>query len=216
MLKAQHHWFIQLFFGWYFRFTFRRQFAAFVGEMPVLSKDKAVCWLSNHTSWWDGIWPLLLNAKYVKRPFYVLMLEKELQKRQYLRGLGAFSIAPGSRSVVESGQYLVDLLYSPQNIVLLYPQGQLESMHEHQIRFAPGMLRYACQQNDAIYWLFSAFFLDFGANSKATVYHYHQVMTFEIRPSAEEISRLYQLFYDEQRQKQIRMVHMQHKQTKAK
>lgn len=212
MLKAQHHWLIQAFFGWYFRFTFRRQFAGFVGELPACPDGKAVCWLSNHSSWWDGVWPLMLNTQQGKRSFYVLMLEKELLKRKFLQGLGAFSIAPGQRSVVESGQYLANLLHSPQNVVLLYPQGQLESMHEHQIRFAPGMLRYACQQNDQINWLFSVFFVDFGANPKASVYHYHQLYTFDIRPSAEEINRLYQLFFDEQKQKHVRMMHMQHNQ----
>lgn len=211
MLTARHQWFIQAFFGWYFRFTFRRQFAGFIGELPDCPPNKAVCWLSNHSNWWDGVWPLLLNGQVWKRRFYVLMLQKELEKRQFLRGLGAFSIAPGQRSMVESGKYLASLLHSPQNVVLLYPQGQLESMHEHQIRFAPGMLRYACQQNEQINWLFSAFFLDYGAQPKAAVYHYHQLLSFEVRPSAEEINRLYQEFYTEQRLLHVKMMHMQHK-----
>jgi hypothetical protein len=213
MLQARHHWFIQAFFGWYFRFTFRRQFTAFVGEMPICPSNKAVCWLSNHSSWWDGVWPLLLNAQHEKRKFYVLMLEKELRKRQFLRALGAFSIAPGQRSVVESGQYLANLLHNQQNIVLLYPQGQIESMHERQIRFAPGMLRYACQVNSEINWLFSAFFVDYGAFSKPTVYHYHKLVSFDVRPSAEEINFLYQEFYEQQRQQQVKMMHKQHIQT---
>jgi len=212
MLTAKHDRLGQLFFGWYFRRLFKKQFAGFVGTLPALPNGKAVCWLSNHSSWWDGVWPLLLNAKYSKRDFYVLMLEKELSKRQFLRGLGAFSIAPGQRSMVESGQYLVKLLHSQQNIVLLYPQGQLESLYEHQIRFAPGMLRYACQQNEQITWLFSAFFVDYGSNSQPYVYHYHQLYDFHVRPSVEEINILYQQFFTENKHAHINMMHMQHNQ----
>lgn len=210
MLTAKHHRLGQLFFNWYFRRLFKKQFTEFIGSLPVLPADKAVCWLSNHSSWWDGVWPLLLNAQYLQRSFYVLMLEKELLKRQFLRSLGAFSIAPGQRSMVESGQYLAKLLHNQQNIVLLYPQGQLESMHEHQIRFEPGMLRYACQQNSQVNWLFSVFFVDYGANAKPTVYHYHQLQSFEVRPSADEINSLYQQFYTDRKLAQIEMMHMQH------
>ncbi len=211
MLKAQHSRLAQRFFGWYFRMIFNRHFAGFIGELPSSQVDRAVCWISNHSSWWDGVWPLMLNAKHEKRPFYVMMLEKELIKRRFLRGLGAFSIAPGQRTMVESGQYLANLLQVPQNLVLIYPQGQLESMLETHIQFAAGVLRYACNTNEQVQWLFSAFFVDYGSNMKPNVYHYHHLHQFENRPTPGQINTIYQEFYDAQKLLHINMMHMQHK-----
>ncbi len=215
MITARHQHLQQLFFRWYFRRLFKRQFSHFEGVLAETDPQKSVCWISNHSSWWDGVWPLLLNEKHEKRPFYVLMLEKELKKRPFLRALGSFSIAPGERSMAETGQYLASLLRQPENLVLLYPQGQLESMAETDIRFAPGMLRYACRENEHIQWLMSAFLVDYGASPKPTVFHYHQLKCYAGEVDAAVIERDYQHFYNSARQNHIIMLHMQHN-TKSK
>lgn len=198
MLKAKHQPFLQWFFGVYFKWLFRQQFRAFIGTFPLLNKEKSLCWLSNHSSWWDGVWPLMLHSQHSKRRFFVLMLDQELKKRKFLRALGAFSIAPGQREMVLTANYIESLLENPDNSVLLYPQGQIVSAQEQQIVFQQGMLRAACRKNERLEWLFSAFWVEYENQPKAAVYHYHLLKSYQETPQPEQLERDYQAFYKQQ------------------
>lgn len=210
MIRARHHWLYQLFFDRYFRWIFNRQFRAFEGELLPPPSDGAVCWLSNHTSWWDGVWPLLLHTR-IQRKFYVLMLENQLKTRLFLSRLGAFSIQPGSRTMVDTGTYMRNVLQDARNCVLIYPQGQIESAGKHHIHFQPGILRYALQSGEDVQWLFSAFFTEYGDQPKPTVYHYHHWHNFNPQTSATELERAYQLFYDSCRIKLEAHIHLKYR-----
>jgi hypothetical protein len=51
------------------------------------------------------------------------MPEEQLATRMFLNKAGAFSIKPGSRSAIESLNYASSLLYEPENLVVVFPQG---------------------------------------------------------------------------------------------
>ena len=62
-----------------------------------------------------------------------------MQKHKWLKYLGAFSIVPGSPSMEESLDYAAEILSKPGNLLVYYPQGNLESAHVRYIEFKDGL-----------------------------------------------------------------------------
>jgi hypothetical protein len=94
--------------------------------------------LCNHLSFWDGFWAAYLSYKMLNkaapvRHFYAMILKKQLQKNNWMRYFGCFSIAPYGPSMLESIDYAAQILNTPGNILLLYPQANLESMYVRNI-----------------------------------------------------------------------------------
>ena len=94
--------------------------------------------LSNHFCWWDGFIQSRLNRCCLHRNLYVMMLEEQLRRFPLLASLGAFSVRPGSRSVIESLRYAARLLEDPRNMVLIFPQGKIQSAHTEYFHFGSG------------------------------------------------------------------------------
>lgn len=95
--------------------------------------------LSNHFSWWDGFIQYRLNRRVFGRRLYVMMLEEQLRRNMVLNRCGCFSIKKGSRSVIESLGYSVGVMRNPENMLLIFPQGRIESIHSRHIPFEPGV-----------------------------------------------------------------------------
>ncbi|MEO1448923.1 MAG: hypothetical protein AAFV07_05305, partial [Bacteroidota bacterium] len=60
-----------------------------------VAKDKSILLVGNHISWWDGFWPIWLNARHIGKQYHVMMLEEQLRPRMFMTKGGAFSIQPG-------------------------------------------------------------------------------------------------------------------------
>ena len=60
-------------------------------------KGLPILMISNHFSFYDGWFQILLNLKVFKRKYHFMMLEKELRKNKHLTNIGASSIKKGSR-----------------------------------------------------------------------------------------------------------------------
>lgn len=139
MIKARHHWFYVPLFC---RFT-RRNFRKIYHQVSVIREpetyDQALFLMGNHFSWWDGFFAYYLNMEIFHKQYHVMMLEEQLQKNRILNKIGAYSIQPGSRHIRESLMYTRDLLKDPQNLVVFYPQGKIESMHTQPLHFESGM-----------------------------------------------------------------------------
>jgi len=95
--------------------------------------------LCNHFSWWDGFWAGHLTNIYFHRDFYIMMQEDHLKKRMYINYMGAFSINRQSKQVIQSLQYAANLLSNPNNLVTVFPQGQLVSNHSDEINIERGI-----------------------------------------------------------------------------
>lgn len=139
MIKANHTLIGQLFFNFYSNFRMKKHFSEirFVGEvedngMPVLI-------IANHFSWWDGFIQLQLNNRYLKRKFHVMMLEEQLKKNMILNKGGAFSIQKNSRGMLESLNYSIDLLSDNNNVLLIFPQGEVQSLYTDNFIFEKGV-----------------------------------------------------------------------------
>lgn len=77
-----------------------------------------------------------------------MMLEEELQKRLFLRGLGVFGVKKGSRDAIRSLQFSKELLKQHENMVLIFPQGKIESHHKHLFRFEKGIQKLVDSEAD--------------------------------------------------------------------
>ncbi len=141
MIRAAPHRLFAFFFDAWMHLKIRRSFREVVIHNNTRDQGRAILVIANHVGWWDGFWARYMNARVFRRRLHVMMLEDELKKRKFLRWLGAFSIQPGSRSAAKSLLYAKNLLSEKPNMVLVYPQGRFESMHQHPLQFEKGWFR---------------------------------------------------------------------------
>ena len=70
-----------------------------------------------------------------------MMLEEQMAKRRFLTRCGVFSVRKNSRDVLESLNYAAQLLENPQNLVTIYPSGEIISHHRQHFQFQRGFER---------------------------------------------------------------------------
>lgn len=109
----------------------------FAGNCP--DNGLPVLLIANHFSWWDGFIQYRLNRARFGRYLYVMMLEEQLLRHGLLRECGCFSVKKGTRAVIDSLAYCRRILHDPRNMLLLFPQGKIESMHLADYRFEQGV-----------------------------------------------------------------------------
>lgn len=76
---------------------------------------------ANHSSWWDGLVAFQIGRACALDQ-YVLMEEKQLERRPLFRRLGAFSVARG-REARRSVEYAGALLGGTERALWIFPQG---------------------------------------------------------------------------------------------
>jgi 1-acyl-sn-glycerol-3-phosphate acyltransferase len=98
--------------------------------------------VSNHVSWWDGF--ILHDVHQKVRPkkaLYIVMLERELAKRPFLKRLGGVGFDPESTSSLRS--LLRDLKElrsrTPEFSVLFFPQGRIWPSFRRPLGFRGGV-----------------------------------------------------------------------------
>jgi 1-acyl-sn-glycerol-3-phosphate acyltransferase len=135
---------IKLFSNWfaiYMRYRMRRAFNRMVVTPFTPKPGHSVLLLCNHFSWWDGLWGNYLAYWHLNRHLYIMMQEDHLQKRMLLNLFGGFSINRSSREMIKSLQYAAGLLNNPENLVVVFPQGELISNHTTEIKVEKGIER---------------------------------------------------------------------------
>ena len=135
---------IKLFSNWfaiYMRYRMRRAFNRLVVTPFTPKPGHSVLLLCNHFSWWDGLWGNYLAYWHLDRHLYIMMQEDHLQKRMLLNLFGGFSINRSSREMIKSLQYAAGLLNDPENLVVVFPQGELISNHTTEIKVEKGIER---------------------------------------------------------------------------
>ncbi len=174
MITPRYNWFSNQFWKYYSKKLLQTDFhTVTVDATLALPTDKSVLLLGNHFSWHDGFIATYLNNTYIHRQFHVLMLEEQLRQNMILRTAGAFSINRQGRDMVKSLQYAAQLLENPQNLLTLYPQGRIESMHNPQPTFEKGWFR-ILHQNPPTTVVYYIALIDYLANKKPTLYLFLQ------------------------------------------
>ncbi|MES2269209.1 MAG: lysophospholipid acyltransferase family protein [Bacteroidota bacterium] len=135
---------VKLFSNWfaiYMRYRMRKAFNRLVVTPFTPKPGHSVLLLCNHFSWWDGLWGNYLAYWHLDRHLYIMMQEDHLQKRMLLNLFGGFSINRSSREMIKSLQYAAGLLNNPENLVVVFPQGELISNHTTEIKVEKGIER---------------------------------------------------------------------------
>lgn len=173
ILKASHHPVIYPFFQLYSYLKIRWHFREVNIIHDYREKDLPILIISNHISWWDGFWVVYLNLKLLHRKyFFFMMLEEQLRKNIFLNKAGGFSVKKGSRSIIESLSYTADLLKDKNNLVLMFPQGKIESMHKQEIIFEKGIDYVLKKTSSKPQIIFLVSLVDYFSDQKPGLYMY--------------------------------------------
>ena len=193
MIKARHQLFVYSFFKMYTLAKMKTNFNSVKVNGVIDVTDHSVLLIANHISWWDGFWALYLSMKVFRKKYHFMMLEKELRKRWLFSFSGGFSIAQGAKSVIDSLNYSAELLKDKNNLVLMFPQGKLHSMHDDNFRFQKGVERILSKtQNTKV--VFLASIIDYFEHPKPDVNFYIKEYNSE-HQSFTDIESAYRKFY---------------------
>jgi len=166
ILKAKHNFIISPFFIWYTGLLIKRRFKPIIIIGDFNDNNLPILLISNHISWWDGFWIVYLNRKIFKRRFYFMMLEEQLRKFWFFNYAGGFSVKKGSRSIVESVKYSSELLSNSQNLVFMFPQGEIQSMHKQTFAFEKGVEKILRNMQNKLHIIFQVNLIDYFSNAK--------------------------------------------------
>jgi hypothetical protein len=156
-------------------------------ELPVLV-------LANHFSWWDGFWVMYMNMKLFRRKFYFMMLEEQLRNNIFLNRAGGYSVRKGSRSIIESIQYTIELLTDKNNMVLLFPQGRIFSNYQSRISFEKGIQRVISEVGGKVQVLFEVNLVEYFSHARPSLYIYIEEYRDAGKP--EDIEKAYNRFFE--------------------
>jgi len=194
ILKAKHHFFIYPFFQKYSLWKMKKHFheVKIIGNFD--DENLPILVISNHTNWWDGFWLMYLNLKLLKRKFHFMMLESQLRKYWFFNYSGGFSINKKSRTVFETFDYTAYLLTDAKNMLIVFPQGEITSMHNKTIKFEKGIERIINKLKNKISILQVVNLIDYFSNPKPTLFQYLQEYRFE-NFDFSDFEKSYQNFY---------------------
>ena len=144
----------------------KRSFQSICFDGEFTDQNKPVLLICNHMSWWDGIWALHFNQTVLHRKYHFMMQKEQLQKNWFFKYTGGFSVAPKSRSVIETIDYTAELLQNPKNLVLMFPQGEIESMHRHDFSFEKGIGKILQKLNGPVQIILLANIIDYFSDPK--------------------------------------------------
>lgn len=177
--RASHHFFLYNFFRLYSVWKTKHCFHRVYLDCQYTEKGLPVLLISNHFSWWDGFWAVWLNEKVFHRLFWFMMLEEQLKKNMFLNKAGGYSVRKGTRSVAETINYTADLLSDSGNLVLIFPQGEISSMHTREFIFERGVGHIISRCGNPVHIVFVANLIDYFSSPKPGLYMYVQEYTGE-------------------------------------
>ena len=196
MIKPKSNSIIFTFFSWYISKIIGKDFAAFHHNNVPFEINKAILLLANHFSWWDGFLIFHLNKIYFKKKFHVMVLQDTAEKVKFLKYLGAFSVQKNAKSIVKSLDYAGELLDNPENLVLIFPQGELHSAHVSSISFEKGVTRIISASKKQFQYIFAAVLIDYFDKRKPTVTTHLQIWEAQEYASLQVIKIAYNKHYE--------------------
>ncbi len=202
IIKARHIPFFVRFFSFYSRNGLKSHFSHVRFECSVNTSGRPVLLIGNHFSWWDGFIAYRLNDLVLRKKFHIMMLEEQLEKRLFLNKAGAFSIRRGSRTVVDTLRYTSGLLHDAENMVVVYPQGTITSIHRRPVRFEKGTERIIAGASDKLMILLYVALPDWYSGKKPGLDV--RVIEYSARErTVTDLEEAYNIFLDECIAKQI-------------
>jgi len=201
ILKAKHNFLIYPFFQFYAVKIIKRNFANIQIIGNFNEKNLPILLISNHVSWWDGFLAMYLNLKKLKRKFHFMMLEEQLQKFWFFNYTGGFSVSKNSKSIIETLNYTSQLLENNENMVLIFPQGKIQSINNQEIKFEKGIDRILKKTNKKVQLIFMVNLVDYFSNKKTSINMYIKEFEFE-NFDFNEMQNSYNIFFKQSIDKQ--------------
>lgn len=194
MIKDRYHPLWLRFYSSYFRLLQKIYFRKIsVITDAVFPEGQSVLLLQNHFSYYDGYWSMYLCNKVFRRRFHVMMLEEELAKRMFLTRCGVFSVRKNSRDLLESLNYANELLQDSQNVVTIYPSGEIISHHQQNFSFQQGFARMACRRDNHSHIAFAVVLVDHFSQARPEIRIC--LKNYSGERTAESIELAYHSFY---------------------
>jgi 1-acyl-sn-glycerol-3-phosphate acyltransferase len=136
----ESQWFIRL-FRWYVRWLFHRRFdTVYLQQNYRPSADRSTIYYLNHTSWWDGLIPFLLNEFRFHQGARAVMEDHQMRDYPFFSKIGAFSIDRSNpRSALKSLHYGLDFLAGSGRSLFIYPEGQIYPPEASPAHFERGL-----------------------------------------------------------------------------
>lgn len=104
------------------------------GRAPVIL-------IANHSSWWDGHLPMVLNEARWRMDGYIMMENTQLARYSFFTYVGGFSVdRHNGRSALASLHYAAETLTSaPNRMLVLFPQGEILANDVRPLKFFSGI-----------------------------------------------------------------------------
>ncbi len=136
----------------------------------TLNPDHSYILMCNHFSFLDGFLVYNLTHKlFRKKRLHIMVMKRQMEKNWWLRYIGCFSIDPGKRSIEETFDYTSELLAIPGNVVVVYPQGNMESTHIRTIHFGDGLNQIVPQIKGKCQLLWSSNIMEYFESTKPSL-----------------------------------------------
>lgn len=101
-----------------------------------------------------------------------MMLEEQLRKYWFFNLSGGFSVKKKSRSVLESIAYASEILEDKGNLLLVFPQGEIQSAYRSSFVFESGTERILAGKADRVQVVFMAALTDYFSSPKPGAWFY--------------------------------------------
>jgi 1-acyl-sn-glycerol-3-phosphate acyltransferase len=89
IIKSKHYFLhYNVFRLFYAKWKVNRHFHEVNISKNFERKDLPILILSNHVSWWDGIWIMYLNIRLLKRKLHFMMLDEQMKKNKLCNYVG--------------------------------------------------------------------------------------------------------------------------------
>lgn len=204
MIPSRHTAFHTWFISGFTRRGLKKHFHSVTVHGGFVEQGKPLLIIGNHFSWWDGFFIYYLNDRYFHRKFHVMMLEDQLRKNPILNKVGAFSIRKNSRSVVESLHYGRTVLEEgSQNLLLFFPQGEIQSLYKQPVVFQKGLERVMKGLEDTVSIWFVANLTDYFSHKKPELHIYMDAYTRKGPFDIKTLEADYNHFLTESKSKQL-------------
>ena len=126
-IPAQESKLITSLFGWYTKWLFRSRFKrVWLKQSYRPASDSRTIYYLNHSSWWDGLIPLLLNRNLFHQRGRAMMEDKQMLRYRFFRRIGAFSVnLENPRHSLPSLRYALDSMKRENASLYIYPEGKI-------------------------------------------------------------------------------------------
>lgn len=164
-----------LLMGYFLKLILRLKFKKVVLESVTLKPHHSYLLAINHFSFWDGVWAYYLIWNHLNHQqrinrVYTMSMKKQMLMRPWLRYLGSFSVNRGRASVGESLNYASEVLSVPGNLLLFFPQGDMESQYIRKIIVKEGINNIVTQVKGNCQLIWSSNLVEYFESLRPSIY----------------------------------------------